>query len=202
MVEFDELRHLWQSQSQPDSALALDGRAMSDVLHRFHVRQTIINCVRAGLLVFMAIFVPIKTHMALTGILGVACILVGGVIYLWDDWRNQIGIARLDFTKPSADFVESSIQRLADMRYPFRRTFWVFILSCIAGLNFLWHPIGAGSVYKTILMHCNATVFPFVAYWLGVKIRAKRFDLECRPIMEKLLAMREASRLAAEERLA
>src|SRR5215831_10455761 len=137
MVEFDELRHLWQSQPQPDSALSLDGRAMSDLLRRFHRNQTVINCIRAALLLFAAIFVPIRAHMAVTAVLGIGFVSVGLSIYLWDDWRNQIGIARLDFTKPSADFVESSIQRLADMRYPFRRTFWVFMISCIAGLNLL-----------------------------------------------------------------
>ena len=193
MVEFDELRQLWQKQAQPDSALALDGRAMSDVLRRFHRRQTIINCVRASLLLFMAIYVPVRDHMAPAVVAGVAFLFVGMTIYLVEDWRNQIGIARLDFTKPSAGFVESSLQRLRDMRYPFRRTFWVLVVSVVCGMNLVtWTPEHHSTVFKTVLMHTNATAFPFLAYWLAAKIRAKRFDLECRPIMEKLLAMRKA----------
>lgn len=193
MVEFDELRHLWQSQAQPDSSLALDGRAMSDVLRRFHRRQTIINCFRASLLLFLVIYAPIKTHLALHAIAGIALVGIGLTIYLVEDWRNQIGIARLDFTKPSADFVESSIQRLRDMRYPFRKTLWIFLVCAIAGFNALWAtPEHHATVYKAILYHASATVFPFVSVWLGAKIRAKRFDLECRPIVEKLLSMRQA----------
>ncbi len=193
MVEFDELRELWQNQSQPDSALALDGRAMSEVLRRFHRRQTVINCVRASSLLFMVIWAPLKAHMAAPAMAGIALLAIGMTIYLVQDWRNQIGIARLDFTKPSAGFVESSIQRLNDMRYPFRRTFWVFIVSAVVGFNLLyWTPAHHATLYKAILMHANATAFPFVAYWLGVKIRARRFDLECRPIMEKLLSMKQA----------
>lgn len=192
MVEFDELRQLWQKQAQPDSMLTLDGRAMSEVLRRFHRRQTIINCVRASLLLFMVIFVPIRGHMSPTVVAGVAFLFVGMAIYLVEDWRNQIGIARLDFTKPSAGFVESSLQRLRDMRYPFRRTFWILIVSVVCGMNLItWTAEHHSTVFKAVLMHSNATAFPFLAYWLGVKIRAKRFDLECRPIMEKLLAMRQ-----------
>lgn len=193
MVEFDELRQLWQKQAQPDSALAPDGRAMSEVLRRFHRRQTVINCLRASLLLFMAIFVPIRNHMGPTAVAGVALLFVGMTIYLVEDWRNQIGIARLDFAKPSAGFVESSLLRLRDMRYPFRRTFWVLIVSMVCGMNLItWSAEHHSTVFKTALMHSNATAFPFLAYWLGVKIRAKRFDLECGPILEKLLAMRQA----------
>lgn len=193
MVEFEELRQLWQKQVQPDSALALDGRSMTDILRRFHRRQTIFNCVRASMLLFMIVWVPLNAHMAGTVTAGIAFLGVGLTIYLVEDWRNQIGIARLDFTKPSAGFVESSIQRLHDMRYPFRRTFWVFIVSAVVGMNLLtWAPAHHATVYRTVLTHTNATAFPFFAYWLGSKIRAKRFDLECRPIMEKLLAMRQA----------
>jgi hypothetical protein len=192
MVEFDELRHLWQSQAQPDSALALDGRAMGDVLRRFHRRQMIINCVRASLLVFVAIWAPLKVHLGLLGLLGMALMLTGLTAFLVVDWRNQVGIARLDFTKPSADFVDSSIQRLNDMRYPFRQTFWIFIVSAVAGLNLLWHPQHQVTWQRMVVAHVNATAFPFIAFWLGVRIRAKRFDLECRPIMEKLLSMKQA----------
>lgn len=191
MVEFDELRQLWQKQAQPDYALALDGRAMREVLRRFHRRQTVINCLRASLLLFMAIFVPIRAHMAPAVVAGIAFLFVGAAIYLVEDWRNQIGIARLDFTKPSVGFVETSLRRLEDMRYPFRRTFWVFLVSVVCGMNLISWPHHS-TVFKTVLMHTNATAFPFLAYWLAAKVRAKRFDLECRPIMEKLLAMRQA----------
>jgi hypothetical protein len=193
MVEFDELRQLWQKQAQPETAMALDGRAMTEVMRRFHRRQTVINCVRAASLVFMAIWVPLKSNMALHVIVGIALIAIGATIYLTDDWRNQLGIARLDFTKPSADFVESSLQRLNDMRYPFRRTFWTFMITLVVGFNVLWwSPAHHNSLFRTVVAHSNATAFPFLAYWLGARIREKRFDMECRPIVEKLLSMKQA----------
>src|SRR5579863_8732429 len=140
MVEFEELRQLWQKQAAPDHALALDGRAMSVVLRKFHRRQTAINCLRAAALVFLLIFAPIRTHMALRPVLGILLMEIGLTLYLIADWRNQIGIARLDFTKPSVGFVESSLERLYDMRYPFRRTFWVFIGPAVVGFNLLAVP--------------------------------------------------------------
>ncbi len=193
MVEFDELRQLWQKQAQPETVMALDGRAMSEVMRRFHRRQTVINCVRAASLVFMAIWAPLKAHMALHVIVGIGLIAIGAAIFLTDDWRNQLGIARLDFTKPSSDFVESSLERLNDMRYPFRRTFWAFLITMVVGFNVMWwSPANHTSLFRTVVVHSNATAFPFLAYWLGAKIRAKRFDVECRPIVEKLLSMKQA----------
>ena len=196
MVEFDELRELWQRQAQPDTAAALDGAAMADVLRRFHRKQTIINCLRASLLLFLALYAAFNTRLGFVNLCGVFFLVIGMTIFLAIDWRNQISIARLDFTKPSADFVESSIQRLHDMRYPFRRTFWLFIISAVVGLNLIsWHP--GHTLARTILTHVNATAFPFVAFWLGAAIRAKRFDMQCRPIMEKLIAMKRALRESA-----
>lgn len=191
MVEFDELRELWQSQPQPDSSLALDGRAMKDTLRRFHRRQTIMNCFRASLLTVVGIW-ALNSRLTVEGRIGVCCMLVGLSIFLAVDWRNQVGIARLDFTQPSAEFIESSIQRLRDMRCPFRRTFWIFIVSAVAGMNLLaWHP--GRPLGRMVFGHVNATAFPFFAFWLGSIVRAKRFDMECRPIMEKLLAMKRAT---------
>jgi hypothetical protein len=192
MVEFEELRQLWQKQVPADSAIALDGRAMSTVLRKFHRRQTVINCIRAALMLGVLIWAPIRTHMAFRPVLGIILMEIGMAIYLVQDWRNQIGIARLDFTKPSVGFVESSLQRLNDMRYPFRRTFWVFIGSAVIGFNLMTVPPSGATWMRQLTMHCSATTFPFVAYWLGVKFRAKRFDLECRPIVEKLLSMKLA----------
>jgi len=192
MVEFEELRELWQKQAPPDSALALDGRAMTAVLSKFHFRQTAINCFRAALLLFVLLWAPLRTHMELRPIMGLVFLEIGMTIYLVEDWRNQVGIARLDFTKPSVGFVESSLQRLYDMRYPFRRTFWVFIGSAVIGFNLMSVPPQNATWIRVLAMHCSATAFPFFAYWLGVKIRAKRFDMECRPILEKLLSMKQA----------
>src|SRR5689334_709864 len=104
MVEFDELRHLWQSQDQPDTPRALDGRAMTEVLRKFHRRQTVVNCLRAVLLVFFLIWGPMHARNLPT-LAGVILFIIGAAIYLFVDWRNQIGIARLDFTRPSVDFV-------------------------------------------------------------------------------------------------
>ena len=196
MVEFDELRQLWQNQPQPAAAPSLDGRAIAEVLRRFHRKQTIINCLRASLLLFLATWAPLRAHLGIVNIFGVMFLVAGMTIFLVIDWRNQIGIARLDFTRPSAEFVESSIQRLHDMRYPFRRTFWLFIVSAVVGLNLIsWHP-GRGFP-RMLLTHVNATAFPFVAFWLGAKLRAKRFDLQCRPIMEKLVSMKRELRETA-----
>jgi hypothetical protein len=53
-------------------------------------------------------------------------------------------------------------------------------------------PSHHATLLKAVFVHVSATVFPFVASWLRARIRARRFDTECRPILEKLLSMKRA----------
>jgi len=192
MVEFDELRHLWQSQHTPDTPRALDGRAMTEVLRRFHRRQTVINCVRCALLLFALIWAPLHTEDSVK-LAGVMLVLIGAAIYMFIDWRNQVGVANLDFTRPSVEFVENGIERLRDVRNPFRRTFWCFIGTTAVGFNLMHltpaHPV---SWEWRVVNHASATALPFAAYWLGLWIRRKRIEKDVQPIEEKLFSMRES----------
>jgi hypothetical protein len=194
MVEFDELRHLWQSQDTPDTPRALDGRAMTEVLRRFHRRQTAINCFRCALLLFALIWAPLHAENSVK-LAGVMLILIGAAIYMFIDWRNQVGVANLDFTRPSVEFVENGIERLRDVRNPFRRTFWLFIGTAMVGFNLMYlvpsHPL---SWEWRAINHVTATGLPFAAYGLGLWVRRKRIEKDVQPIEEKLVSMQQSLR--------
>jgi hypothetical protein len=125
-------------------------------------------------------------HSVLTA-MGAALFLSSALGLLFTDWRNQLGIARLDFAKPSAGFVDSVLERLRDPNAPFRRLFWLHAIPICAGINLL---LAAHSM----AVHLDATLGMFAGYALGMKIRSKRYAVEFRPIIERLEAMKMALR--------
>jgi hypothetical protein len=184
MARLEELQQLWQSQPQPGPA-AVDSRGMKAALHRFRRRQNLIysgKAVLAALLVWFCLSSVGRSPLAVAG----AAVFFGGALgLLLADWRGQLAIARLDFTKPSAGFVDSVLERLRDPHAPFRRLLWLHMIPICAGINLMFaaHSIAA---------HLAATLGPLAGCALGLKIRSKRYAAEYRPIIERLTAMKTA----------
>ena len=97
MERLEELRQLWQSQPQPPAAAA-DSRGMKAALRRFGRRQNLIYAVKAALMVALAwLSLSWLGHSVLTA-MGAALFLSSALGLLFTDWRNQLGIARLDWS--------------------------------------------------------------------------------------------------------
>jgi hypothetical protein len=188
MARLEELQQLWQSQPQPAVA-AVDSHGMKAALHRFGRRQNLVYSVKAVLVVWLVWFCLSWVELSALTLAGAAILLAGALSLLITDWRNQLGIARLDFTKPSAGFVDSLLERLRDPNAPFRRLFWLHMIPLCVGINMLFAA-------HSLLTHAAATLGPFAGYALGMKIRSKRYAAEYRPIIERLTAMK----MALEER--
>ena len=188
MARLEELQQLWQSQPQPPAA-AVDSRGMRLALGGFARRQNLIHSVKAVLLVWL-VWLPLAwVGLSALTVAGAAILLGGALAVLITDWRSQLGIARLDFTKPSAGFVDSVLERLREPNAHFRRLLWLHMIPICAGLNLMLaaHSIAA---------HATATLGPFAGYAIGMKLRSKRYAAEYRPIVERLKAMK----MALEER--
>jgi hypothetical protein len=188
MAPLEELQRLWQSQPQPAMA-AVDSHGMKDALGRFARRQNLIYSVKAALVLGLVWFCLSIVGLSALTAAGAALLAGGALAVLVTDWRNQLGIARLDFTKPSAGFVDSVLERLREPNAHFRRLLWLHMIPICAGLNLMLaaHSIAA---------HATATLGPFAGYAIGMKLRSKRYAAEYRPIVERLKAMK----MALEER--
>ena len=119
-------------------------------------------------------------------------LVLGESVYLFSDWRNQLGIARLNFTEPSLAFLRTTIQRLHDQRDPMRQHFWLLVVTLAGGMNLLLLDKEHLTQFQKIAWHLTACATPFAAYVLGLKIRGMRWIYECLPLVERLRAIERA----------
>ena len=188
MAPFEELQELWQSQPAPLIS-QLDVHGMAEQLRRFGRRQTWIN-------LFKLIFVPYTLvrlmkafHWAPLAMCGAALLYIGLFLYLVVDWRNQIGLSRLDFSAPSVEFVRVAHQRLRHQLNPMRRFFWVFVVTIGGGFNLI---LLSRPGPPRIFSHVWVTALPFFAYVLRERIRRIRCRRECGAVLEKLESLLKA----------
>jgi RNA polymerase sigma factor (sigma-70 family) len=95
--------------------------------------------------------------------------------------------------RASLDFVRHGIAELEKQRDPFRRFYWPFLGSLAVGESLLFaftgHP---ATLWERIVWQLLAALLPFAAYELGRRVRARRFESECLPLIAQLRAI-EAS---------
>jgi hypothetical protein len=194
MVRFEELQQLWQNQPQPRTpAMEVHSRGMGAALRRFRRRQYVIAGIKLMVIAWAIWFVLSRPGVSVVTVLGQGLFLGAMISALVTDWRIQSDIARLDFTRPSVRFVDDTLERLRDPNAAFRRTGWVCVALLAACLNLtLAGPPATQALPSRIASHTAATLFPFAAFAFGLKVRAKRYAMEYRPLVERLAAMRAA----------
>ena len=185
MARLEELQQLWQSQPARGPA-EFDLRGLTGQLRCFGRQQTYINSVK--LILLAATFVRMTTEaggrpLALGGIV---LMYIGFVTYLVLDWRNQIGISRLDFSTASVEFVHQARERLRNQLDPMRRVFWLLVVTVGGGFNLLLFAQPHGPLVTVIALHMGATALPFAGFVWGIKIREFRFRRECGAVIERL----------------
>jgi hypothetical protein len=188
MVRFEELQQLWQNQP-PQAPPAFDVRGLTAELRRFGRQQTWINSLKVILLLVTFVRILTRTHQAPVAIAGMVLMYIGMITYLVLDWRNQIGISRLDFSAPSVEFIRQARARLQHQLNPMRRVFWLLVITVGGGFNLLLLGHPPGPLSQVVALHLAATAMPFALYVLGLKIRTFRFRRECGAVMERLEAL-------------
>lgn len=193
MAPFEELQELWQSQTtalaSPDNGRAAE---LTAAFRRYGRRQNYINMFRLGVMLLQIVWVLIKAHRTPLTLCGLALLVLGESVYLFSDWRNQLGIARLNFTEPSLAFLRTTIQRLYGQRDPMRQHFWFLVVTLAGGINLLALDKEHLTRVERIAWCLTGCVTPFAAYILGLKIRGMRWRYECLPLVERLRAIERA----------
>jgi hypothetical protein len=190
VVRFEELQQLWQNQPQPEPpAMAAESRGMSAALRRFRRRQYVVNGIKLGVIVWLPWFFLSRLGISVLTVLGQGLLVAGIITAMAADWRIQSAIARLDFTRPSVAFLDATLERLRDPNAPFRRAGWMGIAMIAAGANLTFAgPSETGTLPSQIAV----TLLPFAALAFGLKVRAKRYAMEYKPLVERLEAMKAA----------
>jgi hypothetical protein len=193
MTRFEELQQIWQSQPQ-DEAPPLDIRGTTDELRRFGRRQHLINSVKAICILLQAWYCLARIGVTLWSVTGEALLVAGLSNLLLADWRTQLGIAKLDFSSPSASFVEEALERMRHPNAGYAERLGLNMLLICVGYNVLElsRTSSHGLLYR-LAIQLGVTVFMLVAtLTAGLKMHAKRCELEYRPIKSRLLAMRQS----------
>jgi hypothetical protein len=185
MASFEKLQELWQGQAGP-AVSAADTLRLTRSLRDYGRRQNYINTAKALLVAAMMVWWLGRAHVPARAIAGFGLIGLAAAAVVIRDWRTQRAIARLDFSAPSLGFVQAAIHRLMQQRDPCRRIYWPFMASLVAGMNLALAPT------HRWWLRAVASGLPFAAFELGMWVRRRRFDLECRPLLDQLAAMRSA----------
>jgi hypothetical protein len=195
MVPLEELQKLWQSQTvalaDADTARAAD---LTAAFRRYGRRQNHFNVLRLGVVVLQIIlWRQAGGPRSLLTWCGMGVLVLGELVFLFSDWRNQLGIARLNFTEPSLEFVRTTIQRLHEQRNPIRRYGWFLGVILAAGLNLLVLAKDQHlAPLERIASHLSASATPFAMYVVGLRIRGMRWNNECLPLVERLRVIERA----------
>ena len=197
MTRFEELQQLWQSQPQPEPpVVAAESRGMAATLRRFRRRQYVFNGFKLMVVVWLGWFLLSRLGISVLSVMGVGLLLAGMINPMVSDWRSQSAIARLDFTRPSVGFLEATLERLRDPNdpnAPFHKAGWMGIAMIATGANLMFAgPWAPETLRLRIAYHTVITVVPFAAFTFGLKVRAKRYAMEYKPMVERLAAMKAA----------
>jgi hypothetical protein len=187
MAAFEELQTLWQQQRPLD--VATDTASLTKDLRTYGRRQHWISL--AKLVVVSAVIVWELEHVRSYWVLwGLAVVTVLAFVLLATEWRNQRSIARLNFTSPTTGFVRNAIERIMEQREPFGKYYWPFMLSMVGVLNAIDLNLPRTMpLVRRLASHVVSTTLPFVAYELARRVRTRRFEAECLPLVERLTAL-------------
>ena len=186
MAPFEELQQLWQGQSGR-SVSQRDAAALSSDFRRYGRRQDLIylgKTVIIGCQLIFLVWLLLHRPLALFG----ACIAdFGAILFMISDWRTQRAIARLNFAEPSVEFLRRALARLEAQRNPFRRReFYVAMGGVWIGCNLMFTKLSERTLSGILGALAFTTALPFAAYGIGRWIRARRFEMECRPLIDRL----------------
>ena len=199
MAPFEELQQLWRR--QPQSAMPPhDAAALSNAFHRYGRRYDLINLGKVVVIACQLIFLVAQLRHRPLALFGACIADFSAILFLVSDWRTQRAIARLNFAAPSVAFLRSALARLEAQRNPFRtREFYIATGGVWVGSNLTSAAMGPQmKLSRALFALAFSTAAPFAAYALGRRIRGKRFEKECRPLIERLqrvLEIMEADRV-------
>lgn len=188
MAPFEELQELWQSQPE-QAAVAFDVRGLTQQLQRFGRNQTWINRIKVAAMAILFSRLVIRLYTSPMALCGIVLLFTGLVAYVVLDWRNQIGISRLDFSAPSVEFVRKARARLQHQLNPMHRIFWMLVICVGGGLNLLLAARSGNSLSERVYEHLGAIALPFAAYAMAERIRRFRFRRECGAVLERVEAL-------------
>ena len=192
MAPFDELQVLWQSQPV-QTPPRFDAAAAANAFRRYGRRQDIINTAKVILLLGAIVDGIVFGRHRPVVLFAISLMLLCGFLALLMEWRNQRAIASFDFSAPSVAFVRAAIARLRAQRNPLHTREYALVFGAVfVGYNaIVISSYGKSTVGERVFGHAIGVTLPVMIYLVGRAVRARRWEVECRPLADRLIALLE-----------
>jgi hypothetical protein len=186
METFEELQALWQNQTTPSRISVEDLMRHVRSHSRKHVTIFAVKSTAVAMLTVVMLAVVRGSPAVLAGVLLVAA---GAAVTLAVDWMAHVTLARLEFTAPAAGFVSTALQRLRRLARPRPVQYAAVLAGLIGGLNVMEAALLHGVPWEwRLAAHLFLSTLAMVAGWGGLRVRARRFERETRPLIDRLEA--------------
>jgi hypothetical protein len=192
MAQFEELQQIWQRQPRPTMP-QYDAAELSRVFRRYGRRHDAIYFTKTIVIGCLLLFLLSLLRHRPIAAFGASLTVFSGILFMVSDWRAQRAIARLNFAEPSVAFLRSALTRLYAQRHPFRtREFHIAMggvwVGCTLILASHWPQ---GTISSLLPGFAVITALPFAGYAFGRWVRRRRFEKQCRPLIQRLEAVLE-----------
>ena len=166
----------------------------NDISERIKVvekRILTINLVKIGivsiLLTLMLIIFRSFGTFSLINFLGMGIIFLATVVFIIYYWRFQFRFSQLDHNLPANEFIIHTLEKIHNQKTLFRKAFLIYVLSLIFGLNILYLGLlGNESIIIRLQFHGIISGFLIALYFLGLKIRDRKFRKDFGNLIETL----------------
>ena len=184
MAKFEEIQKLWQSGTKYDVPRLED--LVRDL--RGHSRRQVgFYAVKTGVVVALAAVIVAEVRHSAVALAGALLVIAGAGTAIIVEWIGHLNLARLEFTAAAAGFTQAAIGRLRRLERPRAVEYAALILGPITGLNLIVAGLFADLDWQWKAMgHLLLSLAAFAGIWGGFRFRARRFDHETRPLLQRL----------------
>ena len=160
-------------------------------LERRMRRRDRLKTAAVGLIILsMLLFLLGQGEISLLGGIGLGTVAAATLWFLSLYWRLQFRLPAKDLDLPAREFIPRALDRLQAARRLFQRHFPVYVLLLLVGLNLFYlgdlTDLPPGTRW---LLHLTMTGALLAAAAWGMRLRARRFQRENRPLIEELEAV-------------
>jgi hypothetical protein len=185
MARFEQLQEIWQRQPRAQVS-AVEIATLKSSLRAYGRRQNWINAAKAVIVAAVTLWSLLQARGSARAVEAILMVMAAAAVLLAREWQAQRAIARLDFTVASRGFVRETIERLYAQRSACRRQFAPFMAAIVVAINLVLDS------KASLWLRAAYTGLPFAAFEAGLWVRRKRWEHECRPLVERLRGIEAA----------
>lgn len=196
MNELNELQNIWKTgkNTAKEFSSGTVSESLIEKLKTLESNQTRINRLKIFILIMIFSQMVYWLNRLNAGTIwmygGLGVIFTGVTVFMLYYMRNQFNIKKLNFTAPSAVFMDEAAHMLEKQNSIFKVPFLLFSACLLIGANIM--AIGFSSTHEDkFRMHMIYSFLLVVSTFWGHRIRMWRIRKEVTPLLDELKTLKE-----------